>query len=116
MEILTTLTKGLLNYSSTMKSQIRVCVNVNCCQRGSQEVATTLEKAFIDGSTEVITSENCFRFCKSGPNVAVNGAMLHHMSPSNAVARVRQALTQKTVKKEALGTRPLDELVPLLTR
>lgn len=94
-----------------MKSQIRVCVNVNCCQRGSQALAKSLKEAFPDNhETEVIASESCFRFCKSGPNVAVNGALLHHMNPGQAVTRVRQALTKKAVKKEAIGTRPLDEL------
>ena len=93
-----------------MKSQIRVCVNVNCCQRGSREVAATLEKAFIADEVEVQASESCFRFCKSGPNVAVNGAILHHLNPSDAEKRVRAALARRIVKKEAIGTRPLDEL------
>ncbi|MBP6889485.1 MAG: (2Fe-2S) ferredoxin domain-containing protein [Candidatus Moranbacteria bacterium] len=93
-----------------MKSQVRVCVNINCCQKGSQEVASALTKAFAGDEVEIKATENCFRFCKSGPNVAVNGALLHNMSPLNAEKRVRLALAQKGVKKEAIGTRPLDEL------
>lgn len=93
-----------------MKSQIRVCVNVNCCQRGSKDVAAVLQEAFTDDEAEIFITENCFRFCKSGPNVAVNGAILNHVHPSDAEKRVRKAITTKSVKKEAVGTRPLDEL------
>lgn len=93
-----------------MKSRVRVCVNVNCCQRGSQAVATVLKKAFFENEAEVTVSDDCFRFCKSGPNVAVNGAILHHMHPSDAERRVRKAFISKIVKKEAVGMRPLDDL------
>lgn len=93
-----------------MKSQVRVCVNVNCCQRGSQKVADVLRESFTEDEAEITVSNDCFRFCKSGPNVAVNGAILHHMHPSDAERRVRKTFVSKTVKKEAVGMRPLNEL------
>ncbi len=95
---------------SSAKSRVRICTHITCCQRGSQRIATALTEAFRGTDTEVTTTENCFRFCKSGPNVAVNGALLHHMNPGNAATKVRAALTTKTRKKEAIGMRSLDEL------
>jgi NADH:ubiquinone oxidoreductase subunit E len=97
-----------------MKHQVRVCTNINCCQRGSKKIYETLKQSFSETEAHIETTENCFRFCKSGPNIAVDGAVLHHISPANAAARVREAVTKKTVKKEAVGTRSIDELDDVL--
>ena len=97
-----------------MKTHIRICTHTSCCQRGSEKIATTLKQSFSTDEADIATTGDCFRFCKSGPNIAVNGAVLHHMSPANAAARVREAIGKKTVKKEAVGTRSLDELDDVL--
>lgn len=97
-----------------MKSHIRVCINEHCCRNGSEKVYAALKDSLADSEADIVCSGDCFRFCKSGPNISVNGAILHHVNPGNAVSKVRNALTQKTPKKEALGTRPLDELDDVL--
>lgn len=97
-----------------MKTHIRVCTHQTCCQRGSEKIFTALKQSFSEDEADIATTGDCFRFCKSGPNVAVNGALLHHVSPTNASARVREAVGKKTVKKEAVGTRSIDELDDVL--
>lgn len=97
-----------------MKTHIRVCTNTSCCQRGSEKIAAALKQSLRADEADITTTGDCFRFCKSGPNIAVNGAVLHHISPANAAARVREAVGKKTVKKEAVGTRSLDELDDVL--
>lgn len=69
-----------------------------------------LKKTLGDTEADVVASECCFRFCNSGPNVAVNGALLHHTNPSEVVSRVRETFVKKVVKKDAVGTRSIEEL------
>lgn len=97
-----------------MKPRIRVCIHKTCCQQGSEKIYTALKDSLTDSEADIVCSGDCFRFCKSGPNISVNGSILHHVSPANAASKVHDALTRKTVKKEALGTRPLDELDDVL--
>jgi len=68
----------------------------------------------IQNDTEVIASVDCFRFCKSGPNVSVNGNILHGVSPSNAVRRVEAELRDPSRKVDGLGTRSIDDLDDVL--
>jgi NADH:ubiquinone oxidoreductase subunit E len=92
-----------------MKHQVKVCININCCQNGSEKVYDALTaKGDIDA--EVVKTPDCFRFCKQGPNVAVDGHVLHHVNPSNAVRRVQNEMSHPSVKKDAIGTRSIDEL------
>ena len=96
--------------NTTMKTRIRVCIHETCCQRGSEKVYDALKRAFPTDESDIDTTEHCFRFCKSGPNVAVNGAVLHHVTSDSAVRMVHKSLSTRTVKKEAVGMRSLDEL------
>lgn len=97
-----------------MKPQIRVCIHKTCCQRGSEKIYTTLKQSFSDDEADIAKTENCFRFCESGPNIAVNGAVLHRMSPGSAPGAIRRSLAQKNTKKDAVGTRSIDELDQVL--
>lgn len=92
-----------------MKHHIKVCINVNCCQNGSEKVFDALATRS-ETDCEVVKTEDCFRFCKQGPNVAVDGHVLHHVNPSNAVRRIRNEINHPSVKKDAIGTRSIDEL------
>ena len=91
------------------KHQIKVCTNINCCQNGSEKVYEALI-AESDATLEVAKTGDCFRFCKQGPNVAVDGHVLHHMKPENAARRVKNEINNPSIKKDAIGTRSIDEL------
>lgn len=69
-----------------------------------------LKQTLGDTEADVVASEHCFRFCNSGPNVAVNGALLHHIHPADVARRVRETFVKKVAKKDAVGTRSIDEL------
>lgn len=92
-----------------MKHQIKVCTHINCCQNGSEKVFDALHTKS-DEDCEVVKTTDCFRFCKQGPNVAVDGHVLHFVKPDNAVRRVRNEISHPSVKKDAIGTRSIDEL------
>lgn len=96
------------------KKRIRVCINVNCCSRGSEKVYTELKQHLDDATHEVYMSEDCFRFCKSGPNVSVEGNVLHDMRPETAVKRVQKEIEHPSKKIDGLGSRSIDELDDVL--
>lgn len=91
------------------KHQIKVCTNVNCCRNGSEKVLESLISGNLT-DCEVRETKDCFRFCKQGPNVAVDGHVLHFVKPDNAIRRVQNELNNPSVKKDAIGTRSIDEL------
>lgn len=95
------------------KARVRVCVNVNCCARGSEKVYETLASELAE-TADVSKTGDCFRFCKSGPNVAVNGSILHGMHPSDAVSRVKREIVKPSRKVEGAGTKSIDELDDVL--
>lgn len=95
------------------KARVRVCVNVNCCSRGSEKVYEKLASELSE-TADVIKTPDCFRFCKSGPNVSVNGSILHGMSPSDAASRVRREILKPSRKVEGAGSRSIDELDDVL--
>lgn len=96
------------------KTRVRVCVNVTCCQRGSKQVYDELAKKLDASECEVYTSEDCFRFCKSGPNVSVDGTVLHDMRPAQAADRVKREIAHPSRKVDTLGSRSIDELDEVL--
>ena len=97
------------------KNHIKVCVHYKCCQQGSQAIYRQLKGSF-EGreDTEVIASTDCFRFCKSGPNVSVNGNILHGIRSNDAVGRVKRELEHPSRRIDGLGTRSIDELDDVL--
>lgn len=93
-----------------MKTHIRVCTHETCCKRGSRKIYDVLKRSLNETEHDIATTNDCFRFCNSGPNVAVNGCLLNSVNPTTVVSRIRKALSEKTVKREAIGTRSIDEL------
>jgi hypothetical protein len=63
---------------------------------------------------EVIASVDCFRYCQSGPNVSVNGNILHGIRLGDADRRVKKELEHPSRKTDGLGTRSIDELDDVL--
>lgn len=96
------------------RTRIRVCVNVNCCARGSEKVYEKLASEMDANTADVIKTPDCFRFCKSGPNVSVDGTILHEMHLSNAVSRVKREIEKPSRKVEGAGTKSIDELDDVL--
>lgn len=92
---------------------VKVCVSESCCQRGSRSVFDVLER---DPNLEadVSVSQDCFRFCKKGPNVAVDGNVIHFVRPSEAARRVRQEITHPSPRVDVLGMRSIDDLDTVL--
>lgn len=95
------------------KAKIRVCVNVNCCARGSEKVYDALQKE-MGSEAEIVKTPDCFRFCKIGPNVSVNGNVLHGVGMSGAVSRVRREIKDPSRKVDGLGMKSIDELDDVL--
>lgn len=99
----------------SLRKQIKVCVHDTCCERGAKEVHACLKHSFGEDSTiDVVASPDCFRFCKQGVNVAVNGNILHGVRPSDATRRVESELKHPTRKIDGLGQRSIDELDDVL--
>ncbi len=95
------------------KVRIKVCVHVDCCMRGSEKVYETLAQALAE-TADVIQTMDCFRFCKIGPNVSVNGTVLHNMQAGNAVSRIKREIATPSRKIDGAGTKSIDELDDVL--
>ena len=95
------------------KTRVKVCVHMTCCSRGSEKI---YEKLLNDPSSDIMLekTEECFRFCKIGPNVAVNGNVLHNMDTGSASNRVRKEIQFPSKKVDGIGMRSLDELDDVL--
>ncbi len=92
------------------RPRIRVCVNTDCCSRGSERSAERL-RAALGEEADIETTGDCFRYCQLGPNVAVDGHVLHGVTPERAVAEVRRELSHpRRVRTDGVGTRSIDEL------
>ena len=98
---------------SRKKSLVKVCIHADCCGRGSERIYERLTQAGLP-DVDVQKTEDCFRFCKMGPNVAVDGNVLHHMSEKHAVSRVRSEIRFPSVKTDGVGTRAIEELDDVL--
>ena len=95
------------------KTRIKVCVHVNCCMNGSEKIYEKLASDLAE-TAEVSKTVDCFRFCKSGPNVSVNGTILQGVRLGDATARIRREITHPSRKVEGSGTKSIDELDDVL--
>ncbi|MDD5083427.1 MAG: (2Fe-2S) ferredoxin domain-containing protein [Candidatus Moranbacteria bacterium] len=95
------------------KVRVRVCVHVDCCMRGSEKIYEKLSKDLGD-TVDVGKTIDCFRFCKIGPNVSVNGTILHGVHLNDATSKVRREIDKPSRKIEGAGTKSIDELDDVL--
>ena len=95
------------------KARVKVCVHETCCMRGSEKIYDTLAKDLAH-TADIVKTKDCFRFCKSGPNVSVNGTILHGVNASNATTRIQREITKPSRKVEGAGTKSIDELDDVL--
>jgi len=95
------------------RTLVNVCVHGDCCRKGSERIYERLVQAKLP-DVDVRKTEDCFRFCKMGPNVAVDGNVLHHVSEKGAVSRVRSEIWFPSLKTDGVGTRKIEELDDVL--
>lgn len=95
------------------KPKVKVCVNKTCCMRGSEKIYETLDRE-IAKEADVSKTPDCFRFCEIGPNVAVNGNVLHRINEGDVVRRVRKEIEHPSRKLDGVGEKSLDELDSVL--
>lgn len=107
--------KERLFYGNIMDESpiIKICISEKCSGRGSAKVADALEQECADSGT-IEKSSQCFGYCGMGPNVAVNGNILHHMRPQDAAPRVKTEIAHPSPKKHGLGEKTLDDLDDVL--
>jgi (2Fe-2S) ferredoxin len=59
-------------------------------------------------------THDCFGYCGLGPNVAVNGNIIHALRPDDAATRVRREVADPSPKIHGLGAKTLDDLDSLI--
>lgn len=72
---------------SKVEYEIVCCSGPRCAKNGSMEVLMTVKKELgmdfnetsADGKIRLRT-QNCFKKCKDGPNIMINGKFYHHMN------------------------------------
>lgn len=92
---------------------IKICLSGKCSGKGAAKVADAIEQECAD-SGRIEQSDQCFGYCGIGPNVAVNGNILHHMRPQDAASRVKTEIAHPSPKKHGLGEKTLDDLDDVL--
>ena len=93
--------------------KIQVCCSKKCHANGSDGVFTRVEHAFGDG-VSVERSDDCFGYCAMGPNVAVDGNILHRMKPGDAESRIRREIANPSLKLHGIGSKTIDDLDSVL--
>lgn len=92
---------------------VKVCCSGKCKGRGSERIFSVTERACADKVAIERTNE-CMGYCGMGPNVAVNGNILHHMHPDNAGKRIHEEIDHPSQKIHGIGTKTVDNLDDIL--
>jgi (2Fe-2S) ferredoxin len=80
---------------------------------GSEKIYEKLAHDLAD-TADVTKTVDCFRFCKSGPNVSVNGTILQGVHLADATRRIQHEIIKPSRKVEGTGTKSIDELDDVL--
>jgi len=96
-----------------MPHVIKVCCSGKCKGRGSERVFSVLERDCSHEASVEKTTE-CMGYCGMGPNVAVNGNILHHLHPDDAAKRTSEEMDCPSPKAHGLGTKTIDDLDSVL--
>ena len=82
---------------SKVEYEIICCTGPRCAKNGSMEVLKTVKSTLGMDFNETskdgrirLRAQNCFKKCKDGPNIMINGKFYHHMD----VEKTRQILDQ----------------------
>lgn len=99
--------------ASSLKPHIKVCAHTDCSSRGSDRVYEALRRICSE-EMDIRKTPDCFRFCREGINVSVNGQVLHRVREGDAVLRVRREVQHPSKKMDGVGSRSLDDLDDVL--
>lgn len=93
---------------------IKVCIHKDCKEKGSEQIYQNLKDGLSKDEAVVLQMDDCFNFCKEGPNIAINDNIVTGVKPFTAVEQVRQELRDPSCKADGLGSRPIEELDDVL--
>lgn len=96
------------------RATVKVCVFEKCVRRGSEDIYLNLKEGLEVDEAVVTRVDQCFGFCKLGPNIAINDNIVKTVKPFQAVETVRQELSDPSCKADGLGSKSLDDLDEVL--
>lgn len=70
---------------------VRVCCGGDCMARNALQLLTVLEETYSNDPTVSVATRNCTGYCSIGPNVDVNGNVVHHNTPRTVCEHVEEA-------------------------
>lgn len=74
---------------------IKVCCGGECTINGAERVQERLQKEFETDQETKISTRDCTGYCSVGPNIDVNGNIVHHGTRDDMEQRVREALAME---------------------
>ena len=92
---------------------IKVCCGGECTINGSERVQKRLQKEFSNNQEVEISTRDCTGYCSIGPNIDVNGNIVHHGARDDMVQRVQEALVMES-DQGGIPDLDIDELLEKL--
>lgn len=96
-----------------MTHTVKICCSGKCKGRGSDRLFAAIEKECVPETIVQKTTE-CMGYCGMGPNVAVDGNILHGLHPDSAGKRVKDEIAEPSPKRHGLGSKTIDDLDSIL--
>jgi NADH:ubiquinone oxidoreductase subunit E len=96
-----------------MPNDVKICCSGKCKGRGSERVFAALEREY-PGDATISKTDLCMGYCGMGPNVAINGNILHHMHQDDVTRRVEEEIARPSPRLHGLGSRTIDDLDSVL--
>jgi NADH:ubiquinone oxidoreductase subunit E len=96
-----------------MTHSVKICCSGKCKGRGSERLFTAIEKENVPETTIEKTTE-CMGYCGMGPNVSVNGNILHGLHSDSIGKRIRDEIVDPSAKVHGLGSKTIDDLDSIL--
>tara|TARA_R110002012_G_scaffold208942_1_gene379143 strand:+ start:159904 stop:160158 length:255 start_codon:yes stop_codon:yes gene_type:complete len=74
--------------SQNSNDHIFICTGKDCKKNGCEELKSELKKNIKFGKKKSIrlVKTKCMDYCKMGPNIVVNGRLLHACQPKDTLA------------------------------
>ncbi len=91
------------------KQKIEICLAAKCKGRGAGAVAALIDGKY-ENTASISKTIECFGCCGVGPNVIVEGRMMHQVYPEDALLRIEEELRGERKEKPSLGSKALDDL------
>jgi len=78
--------------------EVRVCMGTSCYLKGGQDLLHHLGRYVAEHQLQASVTPKatfCFEACDQGPNVEIDGEVLHHCTFENAVEALNKALESR---------------------